>query len=140
LAAKSFYVSHKIGEEYVEYEYEVEFEYEPYVEAKISGPPEDCYPAEGGYATDFEHSLRRRVADPKGPWETVPFSIFLEGIIEQEELVDDPAGTKYGKTAHEKAIRYIESELEEAGEQHYADEADAAAEARYDYMKDEGLL
>ena len=27
-----------------------ECDYEPYVPARISGPPEDCYPSEGGYA------------------------------------------------------------------------------------------
>ena len=26
--------------------------YEPFVPARVYGPPEDCYPAEGGYATD----------------------------------------------------------------------------------------
>lgn len=26
----------------------VDYDYEPYVPAKISGPPEKCYPAEGG--------------------------------------------------------------------------------------------
>jgi len=27
---------------------EIEGDYEPFVPARISGPPEDCYPAEGG--------------------------------------------------------------------------------------------
>lgn len=140
MTCHSFYVSHKLGEEYVEYEYEVEFEYEPYVEARISGPPENCSPAEGGYATDYSHQLRRRKTDPNGPWETVAFSVFMEGIIEQEEFVDDPMDKPYAKTAHTKAIWYIESELSEAGEQSYADARDAAEEDRYDYYKDEGLL
>lgn len=29
-------------------EFDVEFTAEPYIPAKISGPPENCYPAEGG--------------------------------------------------------------------------------------------
>ena len=29
----------------------VEYEIEPYVPGKLSGPPEDCYPAEGGCVT-----------------------------------------------------------------------------------------
>jgi hypothetical protein len=29
----------------------VEYDYEPYVPAKVSGPPEKCYPAEGGYVS-----------------------------------------------------------------------------------------
>lgn len=32
----------------IEVEVEVDGDYEPYVPARISGPPEDCYPAEGG--------------------------------------------------------------------------------------------
>jgi hypothetical protein len=31
-----------------EYILQVEGDYEPFVPAKLSGPPEDCYPAEGG--------------------------------------------------------------------------------------------
>lgn len=31
----------------------VAYEIEPYVPGKISGPPEDCYPTEGGYVTDM---------------------------------------------------------------------------------------
>lgn len=29
------------------------YDIEPYVPGKISGPPEDCYPPEGGYVTDL---------------------------------------------------------------------------------------
>lgn len=31
----------------------IRYDIEPYVPAKISGPPEDCYPAEGGWVTDL---------------------------------------------------------------------------------------
>jgi hypothetical protein len=34
-------------------EVDVRYDIEPYVPAKISGPPEDCYPAAGGYVTDM---------------------------------------------------------------------------------------
>lgn len=40
---------------YEDWEYEVEYEVEPYVPARVSGPPEDCYPAEGGYATVLKY-------------------------------------------------------------------------------------
>jgi len=33
-----------------EIELVIEGDIEPYVPAKLSGPPENCYPAEGGYA------------------------------------------------------------------------------------------
>jgi len=29
-------------------QFSAEVDYEPYIPARISGPPEDCYPAEGG--------------------------------------------------------------------------------------------
>ena len=31
----------------------IRYDIEPYVPARISGPPEDCYPAEGGYISDI---------------------------------------------------------------------------------------
>ena len=37
---KTFYIG--------DVEFEVEFSSTPYVPARISGPPENCYPAEGG--------------------------------------------------------------------------------------------
>lgn len=42
----------------------VRYDIEPYVPAKISGPPEDCYPAEGGCVDDL-------VAFKPGTTETV---------------------------------------------------------------------
>jgi hypothetical protein len=46
---------------------------------------------------------RRLTGDPKAKWETVPFSIFLEGYAESEDLGDDSPDKKGGKTALEKA-------------------------------------
>jgi hypothetical protein len=48
-------------------------DWEPYVPAKISGPPESCYPEEGGFG-DYE------ILDPKGqpaPW--------LEALLTEED-------------------------------------------------------
>jgi hypothetical protein len=128
-----FYVSHKIGEEYIEYEYDVEFEYEPYVAARVSGPPENCYPAEGGYAEGYESSIRRRLTESKdAPWEKVPHSVFLEAVIEDRDFKDDPADQKYRKTAREKAERYIEETLAEAGEEKIRDAYDDAQEYEHE--------
>ncbi len=45
--------------------------YEPYRAARVYGPPEDCYPAEGGYATDVR-------------------AIFMDGDVERViHLTDD---------------------------------------------------
>lgn len=41
------------GSEEADIEVSVWYEVEPYVPARISGPPEDCYPAEGGGITDM---------------------------------------------------------------------------------------
>ncbi len=40
------------GEE-LEIEISVFGDYEPFVPARVSGPPEDCFPSEGGYAQDI---------------------------------------------------------------------------------------
>lgn len=136
--SKSFYVEHGMpGGELVEFEYDVEIDdYEPYVPAKISGPPEDCYPAEGGYANAVQGKIRRRVADPQGTWEWVPFSIFLEGYIFSRDISDDPPEKPYRKDKFAKAIREIEEELYEYAEEHRNDAYEAAQEAKYDYEKE----
>lgn len=144
---KSFYVEHLINGEYIEYEYEVEADsYEPYVPARISGPPEDCYPAEGG-SVDVSNSIRRRLTDdPKAPWGPAPFSVFLEGVAVQHRFVDDPKEKWCGKTALDKADEYIQNEMYEACEDdaraRYEDameaKADAMAEARWERDYDYG--
>jgi hypothetical protein len=135
---KSFYVEHRIGEEWVEYEYEIPYEYSPPVAGRISGPPEDCYPAEGGYADDFEGPLKRRLVSPNGsPWEIVPFSIFLEGLVENRRLTDDPTDKPYRKTAIQKAMQEVESELEEAGADDLRGRYEDAMEAKFEQDRDD---
>jgi hypothetical protein len=136
VASKNFYIEHKLGEEYIEYEYEIDEDgYEPYVPAKISGPPENCYPEEGGYANADKGSVRRRLTTPeKSPWERVQYSNFLEAIVEYEDFKDDPMEKPYRKTALQKAERFVEDELFEACEQArrdaYEDAMEQKAEAR----------
>ena len=136
MTSKSFYIEHKLGEEYIEYEYEIDEDgYEPYVPAQISGPPENCYPEEGGYANADKGSVRRRLTDPaNSPWERVQYSIFLEGIVENHRFKDDPADKPYRKTALQKAERFVDEELFEACEQArrdaYEDAMEQKAEAR----------
>jgi hypothetical protein len=133
---KAFYIEHLINGEYIEYEYEVEADsYEPYVPARISGPPEDCYPAEGGTADVMSNDIRRRrTDDPKAPWERAPFSVFLEGIVDQHHFKDDPKDKWCGKTALDKADEYIQDEMYEACEEdargRYEDAMEAKAEAQ----------
>jgi hypothetical protein len=135
-ASRQYFIEHLINGEYVEFEYEIECDsYEPYVPAQISGPPENCYPAEGGYATADTGSVRRRPTQNKdAKWEHVLFSVFLEAIVEERNLKDDPPDKKYRKTALQKAESQIEDELFEAAEDAeraaYEDAMEARAEAR----------
>lgn len=136
-ASKLFYIEHLINGEHIEYEYEIETDsYEPYVPAKISGPPENCYPAEGGYASADTGSVRRRRTDQENaPWERVPYSVFLEGLVLSRDFKDDPADKPYlRKTALQKAEAHIEEELYEACEEdakaRYEDAMEQRAEAR----------
>lgn len=42
---------------------QVHYDIEPYVPARIGGPPEDCYPAEGGYINEMA-VVRPGTAEP----------------------------------------------------------------------------
>ena len=141
MPSKSFYVEHLINNEWIEYEYEVEYQYSPPVAGRTYGPPENCYPAEGGYADDFEGPLRRRLLTTENaPWETVPFSVFLEGLVESGRFTDDHANKPYRKTAIQKAMAEVENELAEDGADdlrgRYEDAMDAKADQDIDDMLD----
>jgi hypothetical protein len=133
--SKSFYIEHGVaGGELQEYEYDVEIDgYEPYVPAKISGPPEDCYPEEGGCASAVQGKIRRRITTPQGPWEWVPFSVFLEGYAFSRDIKDD-----LPEKALDKALQEIEDELYEYAAERHKDAYDDAQEARYDYQRENG--
>jgi hypothetical protein len=139
--AKTYYIEHPIGEEWVEYEYEIESDsYEPYVPAKISGPPENCYPAEGGYASLDQGSVRRRKTDPKdAPWERVPFSVFLEALVMNQDIKDDPIDKPYHKTALQKAEQLVEEEMYEACAEDARDAYEAAMEAKADMDREDPI-
>ena len=136
---KTFYIEHQVGEDFVEYEYEVEADgYEPFVPAKVSGPPEQCYPAEGGCAeVNTGGTIKRRLTSlghellqVPATWERVPWSIFMEGLILLEDFTDDPAGKPFHKTALQKAEQYVEDEMTEACEEYYQGRYEDAMEAR----------
>lgn len=139
-ATKSFYVEHEVpGGDLVEFEYEVEADsYEPYVPGKISGPPENCYPPEGGYASADTGSVRRRRTDQKdATWDRVPFSVFLEGLALSQDFRDDPKDRPYGKTSLQKAEAFVDAELFEACEDDRQARYEDAMEAKGDMMREE---
>ena len=64
------------------YDFEVEFEATPYEPARISGPPEYCYPAEGGDVDIISVSL--------GEWDVT--EILSESVMEMiQTTVEDYA-------------------------------------------------
>lgn len=98
---KTFYVG--------DVEFEVEFNSSPYVPAKISGPPEHCYPAEGG---DVEIE-----------------SIFI-GEFEVSDVISEATRDKLQDLAEEAAPE-LEAEALASAEE-YAAEARAERERDYD--------
>lgn len=115
--SKIFYVEHLVsGERLVNFEYKVEVDsFEPYVPAKTFGPPENCYPAEGGYVELCRGDIKRRRTDvEKAPWERVPFSIFMEGMASFLGFVDDPIDMPNRKTAMNKVDDFLQEEMFEA--------------------------
>lgn len=59
-------------------EFEVPYEVEPYVPGYTSGPPEKCYPPEGGYANGYGPVIHR-YEDSRGEHEEeMPWSVFVE--------------------------------------------------------------
>jgi hypothetical protein len=136
------FVEHRIGDDdWVEYEYALDVDWEPFVQGNMSGAPEDCYPDEGGGADVIEGNTPRRLTgDPKAKWETVPFSIFLEGYAESEDLGDDSPDKKGGKTALEKAkdrLDNIAADMcQEAAEGAY----EAAMEQKGEEMRERKMM
>ena len=146
MTSKIYYVEHFVGpkeDDYIEYEYEVEVDsWEPYDPGVCSGPIERCYPPEGGWVELCEDTIKRRRTVPEGekpgPWEEVPYSIFMEGYA--EGFTDDPPDKRYRKTKWEKARDQLQEEMYEACEEQREADYEAAMEAKYDQMKDDGLL
>ncbi len=67
----------------------IHYDIEPYVPAKISGPPEDCYPAEGGYVTDMVAMKNGNELVDLSPEETKEVTDWIEQHHDHDE---DPRG------------------------------------------------
>lgn len=137
---KTFYIEHRIGpgdEDFDEFEYKIEVDdwslYDPGI---CSGPPESCYPPEGGDVSFDDDTVRRRLnRDEDTKWEEVPFSIFMEGYVERFD--DDSPDKKYPQTKYQKAERRLEEEMYEACEEHAQGEYEAAMEAKGEAQREE---
>lgn len=97
---KTFYIG--------DVEFEVEFNASPYVPAKISGPPENCYPAEGG---------------------EVELESIMIGEFEVTDVISESVRDKLQIMAEEAAPE-LEAEARESAE---AEAAEARAERERDY-------
>jgi len=140
MTSKSFYVEHQLGEEWIEYEYEIEIcDYEPFYPGKMSGPPEDCYEDESASCDFDDETIQRRLADgPDCPWEKVPFSVFLEGYAER--FKDDPKDKPWPRTAMDKAKEDIEQECIDACKEEAEGNYEAAMEAKGEEMRDRKMF
>lgn len=126
--AEVYYEVEVAPDEYVEHTAHVEYQCSPYDPGRSVGPPERCYPPEGGVPEVVNGSAIRIDHGEERGAET----------IDEDELLQRIA-RDYGSTPDE-AREWLEEQLEE----HYQGELEAelydAAEARFDYLKDEGLL
>lgn len=123
------YVEHIVEGKYIEYEYAIEvINWEPIVLAHVSGPPDECYPAEGGEVEWNDDTVKRRLTgETDGPWEVVPYSIFIEGFA--QVFGSDPSKKWCGQTAVEKAEEQLQTDLYDACEEQARDSwEDAQAE------------
>ena len=97
---KTFYIG--------DVEFEVEFSSTPYVPARISGPPENCYPAEGGEVEIESISI---------------------GGFEVSDVISEDTRDKLQNLAEEAAPE-LEAEARASAEE---DAAEARAERERDY-------
>lgn len=138
-----------------EWEYVVPYDAEPYVPAKTNGPPECCYPEEGGFAVVAgevearnpdsgktverisEEELYRRYAEDRA-------SLYETRRKRQREIWletwDREPPERNVRTDLQYAQEDIEAELWETHRDEVEDDYYAAAEAKYDMLRDEGLV
>jgi hypothetical protein len=76
----------------LELELEIEGDYDPYIPAKISGPPEDCYPSEGGSFTVTEIHILNEDGSRSGKTLSLPISFYepLEEKLYEEIANEEP--------------------------------------------------
>jgi len=122
-----FYVESKLADgTYREDSYEVTgVDVEPYDPGVTSGPPERCYPPEGGYATGYGDVLWK--IEDKGDGKIIPWEEFVQRYAAAHDFKD-----------LEEAEESINTQLYEHAEEEAEAGYEAACEAAYDEWKDEG--
>ncbi len=97
------------GDNELEIDVEIRGSYLPYKAAKIYGDPDDCYPAEGGYAEDV-------------------VAIFMDG--DKERVI--PLSKKEEEDFESSLAEELADEAADAYDRAMEDKADAAREREWD--------
>ena len=134
MSSYTFNVEVKNGDDWREDTFEVDYDYEPFVPGQLSGPPENCYPNEGGYADAYGDVAWTKDGEKKST--KISFSVFLEIFAEARNLKNDPADKLCRKTALEQAEEQINQEISEACEENLCDAEDDANEDKYEREMD----
>lgn len=112
--------------------------YNAYDPGRTSGPPERCYPPEGGFCEIGNIRVKRAGSDK---WEDHELSVLLERYAEYKDFQSDPANSaipsRMLKSAIQKAEEDITSLLYETCERDAAEAYEGYMEARYDAMRDD---
>lgn len=120
---------------YREDEFWVSYEVEPYIAGKTSGPPERCYPPEGGVAMGYGVE---RINGETGEVEAITWEQFLDLWAASHDLRDDGEETlkHLRRSAAQLAEDQINDALYEKWEEEMAhldqDAADRKADSRND--------
>jgi hypothetical protein len=122
-----FHVESKLADgTYREDSYEVaNVDVEPFTPGNLSGPPEDCYPDEGGFAQGYGDVLWK--VEGKGEAQKISW----EEFIQRYAAAHDPVSLE---DAEESINEQLYTSAEEEAEGAY----EAACESAYDEWKDEG--
>jgi len=117
--------------EYREDEFWVTYEVEPYVPGKLSGPPENCYPPEGGVAMGYEVE---RINGETGEVSEITWEQFLDLWASSHDLKNDEEETlnHLRRTAPQKAEDQINEELYQAWEEEMACRDEDALDSKAD--------
>jgi len=120
-------------DEWREDAYDVECDYEPFVPGHVSGPPENCYPDEGGYADPSESVIYREGCGKVGV--EISWVEFVNRYAAYYDIESDYIPRRYYRTAFQKAEERILYDLHREAAICHEEDLMAAAEAKAEWMR-----